>query len=58
MEAGTLWLAGTEEDSIFSAFEELLANKEAYDRMSKATNSYGGGYASARICDILEYAIF
>ena len=52
--AGTLRLVGTEEMSIYNSFKELLDNKEAYLKMSRATNPYGDGYACKRIADILE----
>lgn len=52
--AGTLKLVGTDENVIYDNFKELLENKEAYDRMSKASNPYGDGFASKRIADILE----
>lgn len=54
MTAGTLRLVGTEENSIYSAFCELLEDPEAYARMSRAVNPYGDGNACRRIADILE----
>jgi len=54
--AGTLKLAGTNEETIFSLADELLSNKEEYDKMARASNPYGDGHASARIVDaILEH---
>jgi len=47
--AGTLKLAGTEEDKIYQLTTELLDNKETYEKMSKASNPYGDGKASQRI---------
>ncbi len=52
--AGTLKLVGTNEETIYESFKELLENKEAYEKMSKASNPYGDGKASIRIADILE----
>ncbi len=52
--AGTLKLVGTDEKTIYENFKELLENKEAYDKMSKASNPYGDGKASVRIADVLE----
>lgn len=52
--AGTLKLVGTDEETIYESFKELLENKEAYEKMSKASNPYGDGKASIRIADILE----
>lgn len=54
VKAGTLRLVGTDEETIYKHFKELLENKEAYDKMSKASNPYGDGLASKRIADILE----
>ena len=56
IEAGTLKLAGVEEETIYSLAKELLTNEEEYARMSKASNPYGDGLASKRIADaISEY---
>jgi UDP-N-acetylglucosamine 2-epimerase (non-hydrolysing) len=56
IEAGTLKLAGTEEETIFELANELLSNKEAHDAMAKASNPYGDGHASERIVEaILSY---
>lgn len=52
--AGTLKLVGTEEDSIYRNFTELLDNQDAYNAMAHAANPYGDGRASERIADILE----
>ncbi len=54
VKAGTLKLVGTDEETIYSNFKELLDNKETYDKMSKASNPYGDGFACKRIADILE----
>lgn len=54
VKAGTLRLVGTDEEVIYKNFKELLENKEAYDAMAKACNSYGDGHACERIADILE----
>ncbi|WEG16787.1 UDP-N-acetylglucosamine 2-epimerase (non-hydrolyzing) [Alkalihalophilus pseudofirmus] len=55
IEAGTLKLAGTDEDDVYRLTDELLRNKEEYDRMAKASNPYGDGEASARIVQALLY---
>lgn len=52
--AGTLKLVGTNEESIYNSFKELLENPEAYKKMSSACNPYGDGHACERIADILE----
>ena len=52
--AGTLRLVGTDEEKIYESFKELLENSETYEKMSKASNPYGDGYACRRIADILS----
>lgn len=54
VEAGTLKLVGTEEETIFTEFERLLTDKEEYIKISYAQNPYGDGFASKRIADVLE----
>ena len=51
--AGTLKLAGTDEETIYSLTKELLEDKEEYAKMSKASNPYGDGKASIRITDAI-----
>ena len=53
VEAGTLRLVGTQEESIYESFTELLDDPAAYEKMSRAVNPYGDGFASRRIADIL-----
>lgn len=53
--AGTLRLVGTNEETIYRNFKELLENEEAYNKMAHACNPYGDGHACARIADILEH---
>ena len=52
--AGTLKLVGTEEETIYRYFKQLLEDPETYARMSTSSNPYGDGFASKRIADILE----
>ena len=52
--AGTLKLVGTQEDSIYENFSTLLDDEREYEKMSRASNPYGDGFASRRIADILE----
>ncbi len=54
IEAGTLRLVGTNENTIYEEFSRLLNEREAYDRMACASNPYGDGHACERIADILE----
>lgn len=51
--AGTLKLAGTNEETIYNLTKGLLTNKNEYDRMSKASNPYGDGLASKYIVDAI-----
>ena len=54
--AGTLKLAGTDEETIYKLAKELLENKDEYDKMAKSSNPYGDGFASRRIVDgLLSY---
>ncbi|WP_440137304.1 non-hydrolyzing UDP-N-acetylglucosamine 2-epimerase [Planococcus chinensis] len=56
IEAGTLKLAGTDEETIYRLANELLSDREAYAAMSHASNPYGDGEASRRIVKaLLEY---
>ncbi|WP_458354812.1 non-hydrolyzing UDP-N-acetylglucosamine 2-epimerase [Peribacillus frigoritolerans] len=54
IEAGTLKLAGVEEENIYRLTKELLTDEAEYDRMSKASNPYGDGHASKRIGDAIN----
>lgn len=54
VDAGTLRLVGTDEETIYNAFTELLENEEEYKKMSHALNPYGDGHACERIAYILE----
>lgn len=51
--AGTLKLAGTEEETIYALAKELLEDTNAYETMAKASNPYGDGHASERIVKAL-----
>ena len=54
IDAGTLRLVGTDEQTIYQNFSQLLEDEAAYQKMSKACNPYGDGFACKRIADILE----
>lgn len=56
IDAGTLKLVGTKEETIYNAFEELLIDENLYLKMSSSSNPYGDGLASKRIVDILSGA--
>ena len=53
--AGTLKLAGTEEETIYQLMKELLDDETVYHAMSHASNPYGDGHASERIADAIEH---
>ncbi len=53
VEAGTLKLAGTEMDNIIMIVNELLNNKDEYNKMAKSVNPFGDGKASERIVQII-----
>lgn len=53
IDAGTLKLVGTEEETIYQNFKLLLQDKAEYEKMRNASNPYGDGFASKRIADIL-----
>lgn len=53
--AGVLRLVGTDEETIYNNFKELLEDEMAYNAMSHACNPYGDGHACKRIADILEF---
>ncbi len=52
--AGTAKLVGTDEKVIYDSLKLLLDDQREYEKMSRAINPYGDGYASKRIADILE----
>ncbi len=53
VEAGTLRVVGTMEETIYQEFKALLTDEARYNSMSRAQNPYGDGFASRRIADIL-----
>ena len=54
VEAGTVKLAGVDEDTIFDMACELFDNPAAYEKMAHAVNPYGDGRTSARIVHEIE----
>ncbi|CAM2890323.1 UDP-N-acetylglucosamine 2-epimerase [Streptococcus acidominimus] len=52
--AGTLKLVGTDEETIFNEFTKLLVDNVSYNKMSQASNPYGDGKASKQIVDVLD----
>ncbi|MEK4886247.1 UDP-N-acetylglucosamine 2-epimerase (non-hydrolyzing) [Bacillus sp. FSL W8-1127] len=55
IEAGTLKLAGVEEERIYRLTKELLTDPHEYEKMAKAVNPYGDGEASRRIAEAVRY---
>ncbi len=53
IEAGTLKLVGTSEEKVYKETKKLLEDREEYEKMSKASNPYGDGYASVKIVDAI-----
>ncbi|MDA1675052.1 MULTISPECIES: non-hydrolyzing UDP-N-acetylglucosamine 2-epimerase [Bacillus cereus group] len=53
VEAGTLRLCGTEEESVYAAIKQLLTDDDMYQVMSGAKNPYGIGDTSQQIVDII-----
>jgi UDP-N-acetylglucosamine 2-epimerase (non-hydrolysing) len=49
IQAGTLKLAGTDEDTIFNLASTLVSDEEEHQKMAIAANPYGDGQASKRI---------
>ena len=54
--AGTVKIAGVDRAQIEALANTLLTDKNEYDKMSKAVNPYGDGFASERIVDAILYA--
>lgn len=56
VEAGTLKLAGVNEETIYNLTKELLTDCVVYNHMSQASNPYGDGTASKQIVNsIIEF---
>ena len=53
--AGTVRLAGVEEEAVFSLAAQLLSDRAVYDSMAHAVNPYGDGQACRRIADAIEW---
>lgn len=55
IDAGTLKLAGTEEENIYQMANTLLHDKKVYQQMAQAKNPFGDGKASERIVESILY---
>ena len=49
VDAGTVKIAGVNEDNIYNMTKELIENVNEYEKMAHAVNPYGDGHASERI---------
>ena len=49
VDAGTVNIAGVNEDNIYNMTKELIENVNEYEKMAHAVNPYGDGHASERI---------
>ena len=49
VDAGTVKIAGVNEDNIYNMTKELIENVNGYEKMAHAVNPYGDGHASERI---------
>ncbi|MEK1310395.1 UDP-N-acetylglucosamine 2-epimerase (non-hydrolyzing) [Limosilactobacillus fermentum] len=54
IKAGTLKLVGTDEETIYKEFKQLIDSNESYNEMAHASNPYGNGTACEQIANILE----
>ncbi|MFJ7726434.1 non-hydrolyzing UDP-N-acetylglucosamine 2-epimerase [Neobacillus sp. NPDC097160] len=56
IDAGTLKLAGTDQQTIYSLMKQLLTDEDVYQFMAQASNPYGDGKASRRIVEAIKYS--
>ena len=54
LSSGTVHLVGTDYDKIVSEVSTLLDDDAAYEKMSKAVNPYGDGFACSKIVETLR----
>jgi len=54
VQAGTVKLVGTNQQRIYDAARLLLTDKNEYDKMARAINPYGDGYAARRIVNVIK----
>ncbi len=58
VEAGTVKIAGIDENDIYRLTQELLDNTTEYEIMARAVNPYGDGKAAEKIFDVAKKWIF
>lgn len=54
LQAGTVKLVGTNQQKIYEAAHLLLTDKTEYEKMARAINPYGDGYAARRIVNVVK----
>ncbi len=55
VQAGTVRLVGTDEQTIIDSVSELLTDERAYAAMARAVNPYGDGHAAGRAVASMEH---
>ena len=55
IEAGTLRLAGVSEEKIYKEASLVLNDSSVYEKMARAKNPFGDGFAAERIVDAILY---
>lgn len=55
VEAGTVKIAGCEEETIYNMTDTLLHDRVEYNKMAQAANPYGDGLASRRTVEAILY---
>ena len=55
VKAKTLKVIGTTYEAVLTETKKLLDDPDEYNKMSQASNPYGDGEASRRICENIEY---
>ena len=55
VEAGTVKIAGVNEEVIYEMAKKILTDKNEYDSMAHAVNPYGDGEASRRTVEAILY---
>ncbi|MBQ4145732.1 MAG: UDP-N-acetylglucosamine 2-epimerase (non-hydrolyzing) [Clostridia bacterium] len=53
VDAGTVKIAGVDKDVIVAMAKELLMDEKEYNKMARAVNPYGDGFASKRIVEAI-----
>ena len=54
LQSGTVKLVGTNKNIIIKEAQNLILQKDEFEKMSKANNPYGDGKASERIVEFLK----